>query len=297
MRNLKLCLCLVCCLASPILGCGSDEPPAKAWSVREAPGEDVAYEDDTTSVIVVVGRQDSDTLVVDGDPGQDCVLVDQDCVSIEDAKGKYCGVDGAKADVVVADGEVVEVICYPPPDSGVPIEEVTQSADGSINLPQNANGAVITFDEATDEIPIEGDVALNAERAVLYGNGPDKTIFKGNLTVISNNSRVRGITVEGDLSFAKNANNAKLAFTKVYGDLKVEGNGFSAVNVEVFGDLNIDSNDITVTNIGVQGEWKVPAGAACYGCYSFNDADEDFLVADEEIGDALCPGEGMTPAM
>ena len=84
-----------------------------------------------------------------------------------------------------------------------------------------------------------------------------------------------------------------MAFTRVYGDLKVESNGFSAVNVEVFGDVQILGNDTSVTNIGVQGSWELPASAACYGCYSFSDGDEDYIITDQELGDALCPGEGM----
>lgn len=291
MRSLKLCLVLT--TLATLIACGEEEPAPKAWSVREAPGEDVAFEDDATSVIITAGRTQDDTLVVSGDPGQDCVLVDTECISIEEAKGRYCDKDGAKADVIVAEGQVVDVICYPPPDSGVPIEEVTTSADGKIALPQNASGAVITFDEATDGTPIEGDVTLDAERVVLYGNGPDKTIFAKDVTVASNNARVRGVTVQGKLSFSKNSNNSTLAFTRVYGDLKVESNGFSAVNVEVFGDVKITGNDASVTNIGVQGSWELPSGAACYGCYSFSDEDEDYIIADEEVGDALCPGEGM----
>lgn len=291
MRSLKLCLVLA--TLSMLVACGEDEPAPQAWSVREAPGEDVAYEDDSSSVIITAGRNQDDTLVVSGDPGQDCVLVDAECIPIEEAKGRYCDKDGAKADVIVADGKVVDVICYPPPDSGVPIEEVTQSGDGMIALPQNANGAVITFDDATDGTPIDGDVTLDAERVVLYGNGPDKTILAKNLTVASNNARVRGVRVEGDLLFSKNSNNSTLAFTRVYGDLKVESNGFSAVNVEVFGDVKISGNDASVTNIGVQGSWEIPANAACYGCYSFSDGDEDYIITDQELGDAICPGEGM----
>lgn len=161
-----------------------------------------------------------------------------------------------------------------------------------IALPQNASGAVITFDEATNGTPIEGDVTLDAERVVLYGNGPDKTIFAKNIIVASNNARVRGVTVQGELSLSKNSNNSTLAFTRVYGDLTVESNGSSAVNVEVFGDVNVLGHDTSVTNAGVQGSWEISSGAACYGCYSFSDDDEDYIVTDPEIGDALCPGRG-----
>lgn len=119
MRSLKLCLVLTTLMT--LIACGEDEPAPKAWSVREAPGEDVAFEDDATSVIITAGRTQDGTLVVSGDPGQDCVLVETECISIEEAKGRYCDQDGAKADVIVDDGKVVDVICYPPQTLASPL--------------------------------------------------------------------------------------------------------------------------------------------------------------------------------
>ena len=66
-----------------------------------------------------------------------------------------------------------------------------------IALPQNASGAVITFDEATDGTPIEDDVTLDAERVVLYGNGPDKTILASSspqITLVSEACASRAIS-------------------------------------------------------------------------------------------------------
>jgi hypothetical protein len=283
---------LVCgaALIALFAGCG-EEDTAQAWQVREAPGDQTGYGDADVVVISPGGAGESVTYEVSGD-GEGCARIDADtCIDVNAERGRYCGAEGAQADIILnAAGEVVDVICYPAPDVGAPIEEVTVADGGDVTLPQDASGAVIVFAEGTDGEPIEGNIDLMAERVVVFGNGVDKTIFAGNLKLASNNARVRGVTVQGNLEVAKNSNNNAVSFCKVLGNIKAEGNGFTLANCQVFGNVDIEGNGATLLNVGVAGEWK-PGSAACDGCYSFTDEDDDKLVQEDEVGDPLtCSG-------
>lgn len=282
---LTTALLIVCSSAA----CGPDET-ASGYSVTEGAGDDTNYGDNTDVVITPGGTQD-DQFIVSGEPDGNCVQIEDACVEIDEAKGRYCDQDGAQADIILDEnGEVLEVVCYPPPESGAPLEEVSVSEDGTVNVPQNASGSVIVFDETTNGEPLEGDITLDAERVSFFGNGVDETIIDGNLSFASNNARARGLTVTGDLSVAKNSNNNAITFCKVHGSVDVQGNGMRLVNCQVFGDVSVAGNGATLVNIGVQGEWDVNSGASCHGCYSFEDEDEDFIVLEEEQGDPLSCG-------
>lgn len=282
---LTTALLIVCSSAA----CGPDET-ASGYSVTEGAGDDTNYGDNTDVVITPGGTQD-DQFIVSGEPDGSCVQIEDACVEIGEAKGRYCDQDGAQADIILDEnGEVLEVVCYPPPESGAPLEEVSVSEDGTVNVPQNASGSVIVFDETTNGEPLEGDITLDAERVSFFGNGVDETIIDGNLSFASNNARARGLTVTGDLSVAKNSNNNAITFCKVHGSVDVQGNGMRLVNCQVFGDVSVAGNGATLVNIGVQGEWDVNSGASCHGCYSFEDEDEDFIVLEEELGDSLSCG-------
>ncbi len=282
---LTTALLIVCSSAA----CGPDET-ASGYSVTEGAGDDTNYGDNTDVVITPGGTQD-DQFIVSGEPDGNCVQIEDACVEIDEAKGRYCDQDGAQADIILDEnGEVLEVVCYPPPESGAPLEEVSVSEDGTVNVPQNASGSVIVFDETTNGEPLEGDITLDAERVSFFGNGVDETIIDGNLSFASNNARARGLTITGDLSVAKNSNNNAITFCKVHGSVDVQGNGMRLVNCQVFGDVSVAGNGATLVNIGVQGEWDVNSGASCHGCYSFEDEDEDFIVLEEEQGDPLSCG-------
>ena len=43
--------------------------------------------------------------------GNDCIIIGDDCVAPE-AAGAFCERDGGPYDIIVVDGEVVDVICY-----------------------------------------------------------------------------------------------------------------------------------------------------------------------------------------
>lgn len=265
--------------------CGDDDVPGV--TVRRGPGDSTNFGDGT---IVVVN--DEDTWIVSGDPGDDCVEVGEDCIDIDEETGRYCDLEGAQADIIVVDGEVVDVICYPPSDEGTPVEEVAVEGDAGAEIPQPESGEVLVFDESTDGTIIEGDLTIEAERTTLFGNGVDETTLGGDVHVTSNNSRIRGLTIQGNVDYGENANNSALSFCRIHGNLQVESNDFTAVECEVFGNVDVNGNNATLMNVGVGGEWQVDgSNPVCDGCYSFDDADDDFRVADEERGDPVTCGE------
>lgn len=272
-------------------GCGSDQASNSGWSVHEGDGSQTEYGSNTT-VVTSPGSSDS-SVIITGDPDQ-CVEIDQTCVDVDQAKkegGKYCDDPDAQADIIVVDGEVVDVICYPPKDDGTDIREAAQDEEGNTQVPQTESGTVVTFDESTDGEPIEGDIKLDAERTTLYGNGPDKTLIDGKITVESNNSRIRGLTVTGNVEYDENSNDSAISFCRIQGDLDVKSNGFTATNCQVFGKVHVEGNGATLVNIGVQGSWEVNPGADCRGCYSFSDDNDDAVVQQEEIGEDLACGQ------
>ncbi len=273
-------------LAVSCWGCENTEDSPSAVpnvSVQQAPGDEVAYGEDRDVVL-----QDGDTYIVDGDPGDTCVEIEAECIEIGEAKGRFCADEGAQADVVVVDGEVVDVICYPNPEGGTPLEEVQADENGTVMIPQNESGAVIVFGEETNGEPLEGDVTVDAERTTLYGNGPDQTILEGDLRVASNNSRVRGIEVTGNVHYEGNSNGSALAFCRVRGSLTIASNKAVVANCDIFGDVTVEGNGATLINVGVGGDWSVKNHEVCEGCYTFEDENEDFLVTEEERGELIC---------
>lgn len=286
---------IVCLSALAMLvGCGPGERSTSGWSVEEGSGDEVGYDDGST--VVVDDNPETGDYVVTGD-GEGCVEVGDGCLDPEQARQEaeddYCQDPDARADVVVEDGEVVEVVCYPPKEEGTNIEEVGESEEGEggdTEIPQTENGSVVTFDEATNGEPIEGDVTVDSERTTIYGNGVDETIIGGTLTVESNNSRVRSLTVRGDVEYEEASNDSALAYCKIHGSLEVDSNNFKGMNCRVFGDVSVEGNGARLVNIGVGGEWEVNPNADCQGCYSFDDSNDDNTVQDDEIGEDLACG-------
>jgi hypothetical protein len=248
------------------------------------PADDVGYRPNTD--VVVVGGMG---YVVTNGVGEDCVQIGDQCVPLSQIKQEHCGDPDAQADIVIVAGKVVDVICYPPQDSGVSIHEAGKTSEGTVEVPQNANNTVITFDESTNGVAVQGNVDLKSENIALIGNGVDKTIIDGNLHLDSNNAHVRGLTVTGNLVLDKNSNGATLAFCKVKGNLEIKANNVSVVACQVFGNVKIEGNNSVLVEVGVGGEWGVSSALVCDGNYAFADADGNFDVAPAELGaDLTC---------
>jgi len=269
---------VVCTL---VAGCSDDEPGG--WRITEGAGDEVNYGADAKVVVSADG-----TIYVVEAQGSGCAQVGDQCVDLAGESGRYCDDPNAQADVLLdQDGKVVTLVCYPPVADGTSVEELQTDAEGNVSLPSNQNGVVITFPEDTNGAAVAGNIALDGERVVLYGNGVDQTIVDGNLDLLSNNARVRGLTVKGDVHFHSNSNNSSLLLCRIEGNLNVESNGATLASCEVFGDVRVSGNNAVLVNIGVQGEWDVDSGATCEGCYSFSDDNDDLLVQDSELGDAI----------
>ena len=272
---------LLMCALVLAAGCGGEDAPSTGRQVVATGDGDATGYGAQTDVVVTA---DGTTYIISG-RGEGCVQIDGACQDLAEAEGRYCGQEGGQTDVVLdGDGAVAEVICYPPPEEAAAVDEVIVTEDGVATLPQNANGSVIIFDAQTEGEAVEGDMTLNGERMTLFGRGVDETLLVGQLTIASNHSRLRGLTINGGLRYTKNANSSALSFVTVRGDVSIASNGFRGAALTVFGDVTVTGNDARLTNLGISGEWS-GGGATCAGCYSIADEDEDFIVDEGERAD------------
>lgn len=210
--------------------------------------------------------------VASGQVGEDgCLQITTDtCVAVA-REGKYCKTDDGPVDAVVVDGKVVDVVCYEDTDGAQgPSVIVDGNHDGNIDVPQQDNGAVITFDPSTDGKPIKGDVVVDGNNVTLYGNGPDKSIIDGNLTITGNNARVRGVHVTGNVHI--DLNTAALVFCVVDGNLKVDSNNSLIAECKVAGDFEVKGNNCILVNNTAGKEWKIDgSNTTCDGNTKFPD--------------------------
>ena len=266
------------------VACGDSRTPGSAF-------ED--YENDNVTVIGGddAGASGEERITLSGPQGEgECVEVsDNLCVPVE-TKGEWCEREGGPVDIVVVDGEVVEVICYPPPgNDGKPEEIIDSSQAGNIDVLQSSNNTAIVFDPATNGVPIVADLNIDGNNVSVYGNGPDQTILEGDVTVDGNNVRLRGLTITGNLYMS--LNNTSIVLCVIRGDVVMTSeavNGSVFVENDVFGTFTSDSNNNTLAGNDVQGTWTVTGHSnICDANRAFSDADQDFAVDDAERGDLL----------
>ncbi|MGB0679673.1 MAG: hypothetical protein ACPGUV_08435 [Polyangiales bacterium] len=265
-------------LALGLMACGDDGPKEV-----EPTGDAFAdYEDGRVSVIGTDPDGVSGAASAALQSG-DCVVIGDSC---QTAAELGCQGDDP-IDVVVDNGQVVDVLCYGDVDQ--PTVVVDSSQTGGIDVPQNDNGAVLVFDAALDGQPIQGDLSIDANNVTLYGNGPENTIIEGDLVLTGNNTRVRGVTVTGNVTVT--LNNASLVLTQVRGNLRLEQNNATIASCQVFGNIESESNNHILTDNGVGGALQLGGnGYQCGSNYAFIDANDDFIVTDDERGATLsCP--------
>lgn len=255
---------------------------------------DVQASHDESRVSVVGTDADGTQLRGSTPPLQegDCVLVGDACID-PDAAGTFCEREGGPYDIIVSDGEVVEVVCYPPSaDEGDPtlVVDADSGGEAGVSVPQNENNTTVTFDEATDGTPIEGDLVIDGNNVAIYGNGVDETIVHGDVVLDGNNVRLRGLTIDGDLTLAKN--NLAAVFVKVTGNVTIAGNGCVFAGSDVFGDLTVTANNVTLVQNLVQGAFEAGGNnGACTDNHAFTDDDADGTVdVDEAVADELTCG-------
>jgi hypothetical protein len=223
-------------------------------------------------------------------PG-DCVTVGAQCVdTTTGASGsKFCqgGPSGGPVDSIVVDGKVVTTVCYPPGKDG---KTTVVSGNGNVSVPQNANNTTVTFDPSTDGKKITGDVNVDGNNVAVYGDGADKTIIDGTVTLSGNNARIRGMTITGDLILQSNDTAAVLV--KVLGNVQVLGNNDVFTAGDVFKDVSVTKNNVVLVSNRAQGTWDAAGGNAdCVDNKAFTDKNNDDVVEASEVGaDLPCDG-------
>jgi hypothetical protein len=240
------------------------------------------HEDENVAVI------GDDAVTVSGPVGSgDCVQVSENlCVPV-DTEGGRCEREGGPVDVIVVDGVVVEVVCFPPADDA---DRATVTVDGNtqgdIDVVQNANNTTVVFDESSNGVPFAGDVNVDGNDVAIYGNGPDNTIIEGDVVISGNNVRLRGVTIAGNLSITLNS--AAVVLSRIHGDVLITKNGTVFVENDVYGDFTSTSNGNVLVGNDVQGAWSVGGnGSACDENTAFTDGDGSHGIDDGELGDPL----------
>lgn len=243
------------------------------------------YQDYEDENVTVINGDDTVPIATGQLDGETCLqLTEDNCVPVN-REGKYCNTDSGPVDVVVVNGEVAEVVCYR--DSGTnETTVVTTSTGGDVDVPQTANGSVLTFDPATNGVPIEGNVTVDGNNVTVYGNGPDNTIIEGNLIITGNNTRIRGVRVKGNVEISLNT--AAILFSVIEGNLVMNYNNSLAAENQVYGNLEVKKNNTILVRNGVAGNLQNDgSGTSCDGNYVIDDANNDKHLDEGEAGAAL----------
>jgi hypothetical protein len=215
--------------------------------------------------------------------GADACANDPEC----NRQGAFCSGFGAggPTDIVVHKDKVVAVLCYSRSDTTTTQEIPAGGEVGKVS----GNNRVVMFAPSTDGKPIEGEVSLEGNNNVLYGNGAGKTVLADDVTVKGNNGRVRGLTIQGSLLLE--GNNQGVVNVIVEGDLTLKGNNSVLANVTVFGRLQLFGNNHVLLGVRV-GKEETFEGTnyQCEEVFAFQDVNEDKILTSNELGEALsCP--------
>ena len=190
--------------------------------------------------------------------------------------------EGGAADVVVnLDGEAIEVVCLPEAES----VEVIANVEGDIE--STDNNAVLVLDGEDDGVDLDGDLTVDGNNVVIYGEGPEVSVIGGDVDIMKNNTVVRGVTVQGDVHIT--FNNAEVVYCVIEGNLTIDGNNVSVAGCDIFGTVEVSGNNVRLNGNRIQtlGEFTGAQNAECRDNVGFVDANEDGVIDDEEVGDAL----------
>jgi hypothetical protein len=236
----------------------------------------VPWNPDETRVI-----EDDGAYEVSSAAGDQCLDLERGtndlCIKPQDK----CGAEAA--DVVLdAKGELIDIICYPAAET-LTVEEL-DAQDGAIA--QNQNNSVIALDDEDDGVDIAGDVAVDANNVVIYGEDPRTSVIDGDVDVDGNNIIVRGVHIQGDVSIV--ANNAFFYHCIVDGNVSVEGNNAVFVGCDVFGNVTITGNNSHVAGNHIVGELEDKGkNTRCDDNLGAKDANADGVLDTSEIGATL----------
>lgn len=207
--------------------------------------------------------------------GDDCVVFGDACLKPQDE----CGPD-VSADVVVdAKGRVLEVICYPD-GKELTVEEV-EARDGDIA--QNMNKSVLFVPAGVE---LSGGLAVDANKVVVYGEGPELSRIDGDVLVEGNNIIVHGLHITGDVHIQ--ANNALFVQCVIEGALVIDGNNAVLTSSDVFGTVSVNGNNAELTANRFAADLSLAGkNARCEENYAAVDANGDGAIAIDEVGDGV----------
>jgi cytoskeletal protein CcmA (bactofilin family) len=190
------------------------------------------------------------------------------------------------ADVVLdAKGELIEIICYPAAET-LSVEEL-DAQEGMIA--QNQNNSVIALDDEDDGVDIAGDVSVDANNVVIYGEDPRTSVIEGDVDVDGNNIIVRGVHIQGDVSIV--ANNAFFYHCVVDGNVTVAGNNAVFVGCDVLGNVTITGHNSHVAGNRIVGKLEDEGkNTRCEDNVSATDANADGVIEASELGAVLSCG-------
>lgn len=242
---------------SGVAACGSSEPEA-----------DVPYR---------LGQ----AMVIGDTKGGELEEVDDSCDTAEcEAVVERCG-PRSFADVVLdEDSEVLDVLCYKP---NVTVVEIGVDA---VDTASAGNNTVLVLDAVDDGADVTGDVVLEGNNTIVYGEGAGLSVIGGDLAIDKNNAIVRGVRINGDVTITKN--NAKLAFCQIDGDLTIVGNNTTLAECVIHGEIRIEGNNTVLVQNQVADDSPVLGKTQrCNGNVSFVDENEDLIVDEAELGAGL----------
>jgi hypothetical protein len=214
--------------------------------------------------------------------GDDCVRYAGACIKPQEE----CG-EGVSSDVILADdGRVLAIVCYPP-GKELSVEEV-EARNGDIA--QNQNKSVIHLDDLDDDVDLNGDLSIDANKVIVYGHGADVSVISGNLIADGNNIIVHGVRIQGDVEIP--ANNAFFVNCVIEGDLTITGNNAVVTSSDVLGTTTVAGNNADLTANHLVGALAVSGkNARCEENFAAADADEDSVIDELEVGEALSCGD------
>lgn len=193
----------------------------------------------------------------------------------------------AGAEIVLSQtGKPIETICYPKGDT-LTVAEVEERSG---NIAQNENDAVIALDNVDDGVDIKGDLSVDANNVVVYGEDPATNVIEGDVNVDGNNIIVRGVTIQGDVLLE--ANNAVFLHCVIEGNVVVTGNNAVIAACDVFGKVELRGNNTKFVGNrvagGVEDEGK---NTVCEDNVKATDTNMNQVLESSELGAAIsCDG-------
>jgi hypothetical protein len=229
--------------------------------------------DDATNVV----HADGSVTTYQKPEGDDCIDLD----GVICAEPQQECADAAEL-VLGTDGKVIETVCYPT-EATLSVEQVEQKSG---DIAQNENNAVIALDGTDDGVDLNGDLSVDANNVVVYGEGPDVSVIDGDVAVDGNNIIVRGVTIQGDVEIV--ANDAVFLHCAIQGNLVITGNNAVVAACDVLGDVEVRGNNAKLAGNHIAGTLTNGGkNTQCVENLSAHDADGDGVLESAELGAAL----------